>query len=415
MSPAPGKRPSNKRLSSRINKPDAQIFPEGFLWGAASSPTQVEGETVNEWADTLAKDNFHPDNGPSQWRRYRFDFKTMSGMGVKAYRFGFDWGRLQKAPGEPFDRDTILRYLEMLAELRSFGITPWLTLFHHALPRWAAQIGGWLNPKLPGLYAEYAQRIADITDGEVLHWITIHEPAIYAFSAYAWGLFPPRHRSRFDQVRQALLNMAEGHRLAAEKIKARLPASKVGLAIRTAGAVPTRTWHPGDRLAAWASRWGLENWGTWRFIKEHCDFLALRVSPDRPVRASLSIAGGLKPHTVTREVETFDTYLERVNRMTRMARLPVYVYDSPNGGDDEAKCKGLAARLAACHRAIAKGMDVRGFFHDPFLDCFDWVDGLSRPHGLLRVDFSGKDRRREHTPASRMFSQIAKTNQIAGD
>ena len=34
-------------------------FPTNFLWGTATSPTQVEGHVVNEWTDYVAADGGH--------------------------------------------------------------------------------------------------------------------------------------------------------------------------------------------------------------------------------------------------------------------------------------------------------------------------------------------------------------------
>ena len=34
-------------------------FPHGFLWGTATSPTQVEGHVVNEWTEYQASDGGH--------------------------------------------------------------------------------------------------------------------------------------------------------------------------------------------------------------------------------------------------------------------------------------------------------------------------------------------------------------------
>jgi hypothetical protein len=31
-------------------------FPDNFLWGTATSPTQVEGRVINEWTDYVASD-----------------------------------------------------------------------------------------------------------------------------------------------------------------------------------------------------------------------------------------------------------------------------------------------------------------------------------------------------------------------
>ncbi|MDR1611435.1 MAG: family 1 glycosylhydrolase [Planctomycetota bacterium] len=206
-------------------------FPKDFVWGAQSDPVFSEGETISDWAGFAGPDGSVPDDGPRHWRRYRYDFRFLSSLGLNAYRFGLDWARLQREPCAAFGREERYRYLEMLAELRSLGIEPWLTLHNHALPGWAAKAGGWLNPELPRQFADYAARLADLTDGEVVNWVTIHEPQFYAWSSRVWGLFPGSDRGRFGLARRTLMRLRDAHRLAAAEIRKRLKNVRIGISL----------------------------------------------------------------------------------------------------------------------------------------------------------------------------------------
>jgi beta-glucosidase/6-phospho-beta-glucosidase/beta-galactosidase len=52
-------------------------FPENFLWGTATSPTQVEGHVVNEWTDYVAADGGHCRVACDHYHRYEEDVDWM--------------------------------------------------------------------------------------------------------------------------------------------------------------------------------------------------------------------------------------------------------------------------------------------------------------------------------------------------
>jgi len=80
-------------------------FPEGFLWGTATSAHQIEGGNVNndwwKWEHT-------PDSGcvePSgdacdSFHRWGEDVDLVAGLGLGAYRFSLEWCRIEPAEGE---------------------------------------------------------------------------------------------------------------------------------------------------------------------------------------------------------------------------------------------------------------------------------------------------------------------------
>jgi beta-glucosidase len=57
-------------------------FPENFLWGTATSPTQVEGHVVNEWTDYVAADGGNCRVACNHYHRYEEDVDWMAQLGV---------------------------------------------------------------------------------------------------------------------------------------------------------------------------------------------------------------------------------------------------------------------------------------------------------------------------------------------
>ena len=80
-------------------------FPDGFLWGAATSAYQVEGSPLADGAGASIWHDFahtpgrvaNGDNGDSacdHYHRYADDIGLMTGLGLNAYRFSIAWGRV---------------------------------------------------------------------------------------------------------------------------------------------------------------------------------------------------------------------------------------------------------------------------------------------------------------------------------
>jgi len=82
--------------------------------------------------------------------------------------------------------------------------------------------------------------------------------------------------------------------------------------------------------------------------------------------------------------------------------LPVYITESgasfddyvdPEGGvDDTERVAYLAGYFAAASRAIASGVDLRGYFVWSLLDNFEWAEGYSKRFGIVYVDYRTQER-----------------------
>ena len=68
-------------------------------------------------------------------------------------------------------------------------------------------------------------------------------------------------------------------------------------------------------------------------------------------------------------------------------------YVTPDGTiEDEERQACLRGHLAAAHRAIADGVDVRGYFAWSLLDNYEWTEGYAHRFGLVFVDYGTQKR-----------------------
>ena len=134
-------------------------FPEGFLWGTATSSHQIEGGNWNnDWWDW----EHNPASGCAEssgdacdsFHRWREDIELVASMGLGAYRFSLEWSRIEPAEGE-WSVAALDHYRRMLAACHELGVAPVVTFHHFTIPRWLAARGGWEAPDAPELFARY--------------------------------------------------------------------------------------------------------------------------------------------------------------------------------------------------------------------------------------------------------------------
>src|SRR5262249_42956222 len=114
-------------------------FPDGFVWGVATSSYQIEGAATADgkgksiW-DTYAhtrgkiRDGSTGDVANDHYHLYKQDVRMMREMGAKAYRFSISWPRIfPDGPGAP-NRRGLDFYNRLVDELLSAGIEPYATL-----------------------------------------------------------------------------------------------------------------------------------------------------------------------------------------------------------------------------------------------------------------------------------------------
>ncbi|KAJ8770874.1 hypothetical protein K2173_021789 [Erythroxylum novogranatense] len=161
-------------------------FPEGFVFGTASSSYQYEG-AVNEGG-----------KGPTSWdnftRRYPGRCCSDENMGLDAFRFSISWARILpkgKASGG-VNKEGIQFYNNLINELLANGIKPFVALFHWDLPQALEdEYGGFLNAKIVEDFRNYSDICFKEFGDRVKNWLTINEPTTFTLQGYATGVQAP--------------------------------------------------------------------------------------------------------------------------------------------------------------------------------------------------------------------------------
>ena len=409
---------------------DILKFPAGFLWGTATSPTQVEGHIANEWTNFTAQDGGHCRIACDHYHRYPEDIEWMSKLGVNAYRFGIEWSRLQSAPFGALDQNELARYLHLLDCLKAKGITPMVVLHHFSNPPWINAAGGWTNAAAIPAFVDYVRKLVAALKDRVYLWNTFNEPDTYACVAYLLGGFPPQRKWRLGQFRRVVDHMARAHVQASriiqrEGVAGRKP--EVGIAKNWTFFHAYDRFSPWDRVTALVCHYTFNKFvldaflGGWR--RRASTFIGLNYYGRvrfRHFRAMIPASG-----TPVKELKDFgfvcDDMVERypdgmekiLAYLQRKFRLPVHITEHGSASADETfRETDLRQNLAALHRSISAGVDVRGFFYWSLLDNFEWQFGYTKKFGLLAVDFADEKLPRTMKPLAEVYARICRENSI---
>ncbi|OMO71964.1 Glycoside hydrolase, family 1 [Corchorus olitorius] len=177
-------------------------FPQGFVFGTASSAYQYEGAVkeggrgLTIW-DTFANsgkidDGSNADVAVDHYHRYVEDIQLMKDMGMDAYRFSIAWSRIFPNGSGEINQEGVDHYNNLINALLAQGIEPYVTLYHWDLPQ-ALQDNyiGWLDPQIIKDFTVYAETCFEKFGDRVKHWITFNEPRTFALQGYYSGLDAP--------------------------------------------------------------------------------------------------------------------------------------------------------------------------------------------------------------------------------
>ncbi|XP_074590770.1 beta-glucosidase 12-like [Curcuma longa] len=139
-------------------------------------------------------DGSNGDVALDSYHRYKEDVSLMKQMGVDAYRFSISWPRILpngKLSGG-VNQKGVKYYNNLINELLSNGLQPFVTLFHWDLPQALEdQYGGFLSPLIIKDYHDYVDVCFKEFGDRVKYWITFNEPLIFTTMGYASGELAP--------------------------------------------------------------------------------------------------------------------------------------------------------------------------------------------------------------------------------
>ena len=422
-------------------------FPDGFLWGAATAAYQVEGAAALEGRGPCIWDTFTRQPGAivrgdtgdvacDQYHRLEDDLDLLQRMGVRGYRASISWSRVLPNGRGPINQAGLDYYDRLVDGCLARGIQPMLTLYHWDLPQALQDEGGWANRATAEAFAEFA-RIAGAQLGDrVPYWITLNEPWCAAFVGHLMGLHAPGQRDEAAAFRAAH-HLLLAHALAVPAIRSATTGA-VGIALNLVSEQPAS--ERADDQAAARRLDGTENrlfldpifkgaypqdvleyhgrhfefnWikpGDVTAMAAPLDFLGVnyyerhitRFDPDEPYHEASFTYPGSERTAVNIGVNP-EGFVDVLTRAARESNgLPIYVtengvaandYVDPNGEiNDIERQRFFELHFQAAREAIAKGVNLKGYFVWSFLDNFEWQMGYSKRYGVVYVDYRTQER-----------------------
>lgn len=399
-------------------------FPEGFLWGAAVSGHQVEGNNVNSdwWAwehsikrqDALISLGLNPRDFESgiacdSYHRYEEDFDLAQHLGHNAHRLSIEWARIEPQEGE-YSEEALAHYEKVLQSAKAHGLATFVTLHHYVSPLWFIKKGGFTKTKNLMHFIQYVQTVARRLDEYVDFWLTFNEPELYASYSYFFGIYPPQKKQFFLALR-VLKNLIQAHNNSAAYLRLNFR-KPVSIAFHFSDIQPANLFSsPLVFLAHYFAneyvlRRTIDNCdfiGVNYYFHHHLGLLGLR-SRSHSGHPVSDLGWGIHPEGI-----------ERVLLNLRKFRKPIYITE--NGIADAKDTKRemfIKSHLYYVHRAIQQGADVRGYLYWSLLDNFEWEKGFAPRFGLIEIDREDFLRRRVRYSAVK-YAEICRSNVLEYD
>ena len=419
-------------------------FPDGFLFGTATSAYQIEGHAQGgagrtQWDDFAATPgNVVGATGGAvacdHYTRYASDLDLVRDGGFDVYRFSLSWARiLPEGRGTP-NPEGLDFYDRLVDAMLERGIKPAATLYHWELPSPLLDLGGWRNRDIASWFADFTEVAMGRVGDRVWSAAPINEPWCVGWLSHFLGHHAPGVRD-IRAAARAMHHVLLAHGRAIAVMR--------GLGMTNLGAVCNFEYaEPADGSAEAAqaaatydaiyNRFFLSGLFHKRYpdsvlegfeahlpsgwqddfdvIGAPLDWIGANyytrklIAPARgPWPALAEVQGPLPKTQVGWEIypEGLRHFLGTIHR-DYAGHLPIYVTengmanaDTVAGGavHDAARLDYLDAHLRSVRAAIAEdGVPVRGYFVWSLLDNFEWSLGYDPRFGLVHVDYATQAR-----------------------
>jgi beta-glucosidase len=431
-------------------------FPQGFVWGVATSAYQIEGATGEDgrgesiwdrFAKTPSKveDGSNGDVACDHYHRWKEDVALMKRLGVGAYRFSVAWPRILPTGRGAVNVRGLDFYARLVDELLDSGIEPFVTLFHWDLPQPLQDEGGWPTRSTAEAFVEYAEAICRRLGDRVRHWITHNEPWCASMLGHQVGRHAPG-LSDWGAALAASHHLLLSHGWAVSVVRSHSPSAEVGITLNLFPTVPAsespedrdaarhcdgyfnrwfldplyREAYPSDMVADYVDRGHLRSKGLdfvrpgdMKAIATPTDFLGVNyynrcvVRSDRIDEAkNLPRTVDLAPRSEWTEMgwEVYPDGLFQILERLRVEYALAKMYVTENGASysdapdssgrvaDERRTRFLRDHMIAARRAMDRGATVAGYFVWSLLDNFEWERGYGQRFGIHWVDYATQRR-----------------------
>ncbi|MSP61223.1 MAG: glycoside hydrolase family 1 protein [Myxococcales bacterium] len=366
------------------------------------------------------------------------------------------------------DPAAVKHYHDVFASLKKRGLQPMVTLYHWALPIWLQDLtkltetSGWLDDGMPNKFALFAAWAGKEYGGEVDLWCTLNEPVVNLAAGYFNGVHPPRRSfgdpGGVDMAVQRAMNAARNMVLAHGKSYEALHSSdtvdsdgdgqgaEVGIAFNMPSFQAYKSDDPAlqkqhddaTRRLRYISNQAFQDAVTKGnldydldekldgpkdkigdpSLKDHIDWMGLNYYSIVQVatlgKSSVGPITGLPRtgHLDTDHPKTeysWDVYPEGLRESLDALRpygKPIYITENGLADSTDAqRPRYLADHLYVLQKAIADGIDVRGYYYWSLIDNFEWQAGYCPRFGLFAIDYQDPKRTRIARPSAKSVYQ----------
>ncbi|KAJ8623453.1 hypothetical protein MRB53_031982 [Persea americana] len=402
QAPVPTKEPGKMKRRKSV-----KIAMEAMIRGFEKYMNEEEEPTtVAECSHNIAAWHTvpHPEERLRFWSDPDTELKLAKDTGVTVYRMGIDWTRI--IPKEPVNgvREianyaALERYKWIIQRVRSYGMKVMLTLFHHSLPPWAGEYGGWKLEKTVEYFMDFTRLVVDSVSELVDYWITFNEPHVFCMLTYCAGAWPGGNPDMLEVATSALPTgvftqamhwIAVAHLKAFEYIheqsNGNISKAIVGVAHHVSFMRPYGLFD----IAAVTLANSLTLFPFIDSISNKLDFIGINYYGQEVISgAGLKLVESDEYSESGRGVYPDGLYRMLLQFHERYKHLKIPFIITENGvsdGTDLIRRPYILEHLLAVYAAIKMGVPVLGYLFWTTSDNWEWADGYGPKFGLVAVD-----------------------------
>lgn len=414
----PPKTPSAASVAAATTKP---LPPEKFWWGTSTATYQNEDRGVpkgspmyfkTDW-DKFGEEGAAPIRGEDatfSWTHFDKDLKALKALNVTHYRFGVEWARVEPQPGV-INQAALDQYVQMARKLRAAGIEPVVTLWHFTFPGWlydSDQKGrsNFLNPDMLPAWRTHVERTVRALKKDVRIFVPQNEPNGALQLGYIAGHWPPGLLLRPLAYKEAMKNGVTMFRDASDIIRRERPDALV------MGIYSLPHWRknrPQDPTYLVYNIVQRQNFDHLDQVYDKLDLIGVNYyySQDASLLRFVSRDHGEMGSDYTQlgwEINP-EGFYEVLKTIHNRYKKPIVVSENGLGTTSEQKkIRYFREHVNQMRRAMADGVDVRGYFPWTLVDNYEWTEGWTANFGLSHFDPITKERKIE--PAGEWFSKF---------
>lgn len=384
-------------------------------FGVTTNAAQIEGGVRSSWWEWASSGKIGDGTDPyvacEHYKRTEEDARLLVDLGLKHYRMGVEWARIEPQEG-CFDELAMRHYADEITCLREKGIEVTVTLHCFSNPMWFEHSGAFERSDCAELFARYAAYVCAALDGLVTDFVTFNEPNTYAVAGYVYGIFPPGVKKK-GRAKRVMSNLCachinaycEMHRLREQK----------GLPLRVGASLQYKVLQPKYRSSLSDAIHSGKASRLYQRSLALAMFKGIFLSPLRRPRGAKIARGkyydftgvsyftrtvvNRRGHEVKEDVPVSDMgieiYPEGLGKVLRAVAF--HFGDAPisilaNGvadASDAFRCRFICEHLQAIRQS---GVEVEAYYYYSLLDGFEWLDGIVPKYGLYRTDFGTQQR-----------------------